>query len=807
MGQSCSGGSSPLTPLPFDPMDDPVEVPAILELPSLDNPFKIGESPSASCLVVKLTSAMPPTWRGPNPDPAVRAIQKAMKAGKALSTDKAKKAMTTTGKNKQTEAKGIEKGKYFWPSNLFPQISVSQPHRLEYEFPSAVSSCPSRTPHAFLTDTADDEAFAEAGLILRAVLFDLRLIILDLTTGVLELEPLLHSSPQVYTTKQWHRGFKIGIALETPQHVLAWLSFDNLWNLRWHSLEEYNAVQQGRVPDPILDTVNWWSFTAKWLSVERSRRNLNTTTLYAFFTNNQNTPLNGAGSYSLDEVFHLAGLPPNVPARSVFASPGMFSCLVEAFFEFARERWFKTSEDLKHGRARNGTGEFALSASVKEQLKYPLKTLRVHGKAQATVSKRLATGIRTYNTRCRQSHEEAGKPFFNQDPKLMTDADYPFDLAGLRSSVLLYGHLGSLIVGSAWEDLLEQSRESTLHDPAIMNQARELPSTLTDIQRLSLTPVTQLTPAEGASLEAAFGTNPVAAYFAKTYRFKNTPKSRINQAQLSLIPDPRPDNYCRTRVYEVPQTNKTVWTLLDMPYRSHDVPAFKRLSEADVHHRTIKNIKENTKGWTVGPLDFSGHGRVFQNGGNSFVALCMWHPALTPKQKQFQTRSWNAKGVYKPGVRKLALADIPAAGEFPGVDIPLTASFIDTQLKIIRASERHREIQIANGIQKRGRRTLQSRISSSAWKTMSLEDPQLTRRRALEHREAAEKKAALEESRLKAEKVLDLLITDGSVKDTGVSEPRRHRERETWNGTFGVEQEAARQRLAPLCLTVDWEDT
>ncbi|KAJ7473595.1 hypothetical protein B0H11DRAFT_1918757 [Mycena galericulata] len=72
--QSSFRGSSPLTPLPFDPMDKP------LELPSLDNPFKIGESPSASCLVLKLTPQMPPTWRGPNLDP--RSMERAAKADK-----------------------------------------------------------------------------------------------------------------------------------------------------------------------------------------------------------------------------------------------------------------------------------------------------------------------------------------------------------------------------------------------------------------------------------------------------------------------------------------------------------------------------------------------------------------------------------------------------------------------------------------------------------------------------------------------------------------------------------------------------
>lgn len=234
--------------------------------------------------------------------------------------------------------------------------------------------------------------------------------------------------------------------------------------------------------------------------------------------------------------------------------------------------------------------------------------------------------------------------------------------------------------------------------------------------------------------------------------------------------------------------------------------------------RTINHVKRNTKGWTVGPLDFCGVGRVFTNGGAKFVltsfehlniclfflprfvALCAWHPALMPKQKDIQQKSWNAKGIYKPGVRKLALTDIPGEakwrtkhvsdlkkrvihGDFPGVCLPLPASFISTQLIIIRAQERHRTALVAAGVINKGVQMLQSKISN--WRTsrtMKLEDRQMTLTRALKQREneikAAEDEitAAAEEVKvalvaaLEAERVVAALEADGYTMDVSDGE-------------------------------------
>lgn len=182
-------------------------------------------------------------------------------------------------------------------------------------------------------------------------------------------------------------------------HVLGWLSFDNLWNVCvlfgcWRRLStdelrssagalSMNMIFFGKDVflvssieissdlvlhvlhiDPVLEWWNWSEFSAKWLEkvnlLESKRRKPSTTTIYHFFTNNQNTPINGGGSYTLDELFHVAGewlrcvfswfhtakivsgLPPWLPARILFSSPEMWARLTESFHRFTRERWFKS---------------------------------------------------------------------------------------------------------------------------------------------------------------------------------------------------------------------------------------------------------------------------------------------------------------------------------------------------------------------------------------------------------------------------------------------------------------------------------
>ncbi|KAJ7867229.1 hypothetical protein B0H14DRAFT_2572985 [Mycena olivaceomarginata] len=172
------------------------------------------------------------------------------------------------------------------------------------------------------------DAFTAADMELQAVHYHPRRLILDLKSCVLEanfyLEPLLHSSPQIFTLAQWEgvsrvpreeRGYKVAFAIEMTTHVLALLSHDNLWHLFWRSSTEFTRLQKHRVP--------------------------------------------GSGRYCTAEILALAGIPAWTSAFDVMTRPELYNRMLEG----------NTSDD------------FSLGASVQDQIEYSTH-LRVHGKKE-----------------------------------------------------------------------------------------------------------------------------------------------------------------------------------------------------------------------------------------------------------------------------------------------------------------------------------------------------------------------------------------------------------------------------------------
>ncbi|KAJ6511266.1 hypothetical protein C8R47DRAFT_1064868 [Mycena vitilis] len=73
--------------------------------------------------------------------------------------------------------------------------------------------------------------------------------------------------------------------------------------------------------------------------------------------------------------------------------------------------------------------------------------------------------------------------------------------------------------------------------------------------------------------------------------------------------------------------------------------------------RTVGNVKQNTKQWTVGWADFCGHAQAFGTGVRG--GLCRWDPGLTPEQRKQVESHWERRGLYEEGMRKLPKVEIP----------------------------------------------------------------------------------------------------------------------------------------------------
>ncbi|KAJ6537005.1 hypothetical protein B0H19DRAFT_380834 [Mycena capillaripes] len=199
-----------------------------------------------------------------------------------------------------------------------------------------------------------------------------------------------------------------------------------------------------------------------------------------------------------------------------------------------------------------------------------------------------------------------------------------------------------------------------------------LPKSLTADQQLLLKPKHQLDHVESTRLAHLFGwsNNPIAEYFQKAPA-QHRAQPRVDQARLSLV-----STRCMWRkTFLVKMENRTgfMWTNLKPPFISLSTrsqknkldktqyqPLYTVQREEIRNEYTMKHIKEETKGWTVGPLDFVGHGRTISLGKTSFNGLCFWHPALSAKQMHAMKASWDTRSRYTPGMRKLATSQIPA---------------------------------------------------------------------------------------------------------------------------------------------------
>ncbi|KAJ7773686.1 hypothetical protein DFH07DRAFT_937395 [Mycena maculata] len=565
-----------------------------------------------------------------------------------------------------------------------------------------------------------EEAFRASGLRLVGFRFHLRKMVLDLDNCILEkslkIHPLLHTSFQPYTLAQWERlrGFKIAFAIIMRGYALSFNSHDNNTRITWRTKRKANQLQKLAVPDPVLDYFGHAHYTAKWLQYHAPRSKHSSLSIYQWLTEPGSTHnMLGVGSYTADELLAKAGIPPDTPAYAVLNDPTTFFILFEANIEILLPEVFRTKEQLRTSARHNAPGEFTICVTHQEQIDFA-EHLWVHGKKQARVSPRLYQLIQEYNGLAQATHS---------DPNIdLKQATRPFDLANIRHACLLWGHLGLAIVGSQeyWDELLANEAENALkpsnnHQFDLRKFTNRLPDKATELQRLALTPITMLDQQSKARLEAEYGTvhhlvqyfrnktmydeeyrerqrqnrkqtkagssgkssskvkqcpGKITKYFTRTSEpqgniLSTTIKGVENIFQynpnLHLLPEPGYPRILRTRLFKVQNTDKTTWTLFDLPLvqRGKSLKSWKPVDEAVRIEKTISELKTHTKGWGVGWPDFCGHAQVFGEGVRGhFVSLCRWDPGLTPAQRQRVEEHWEKRGLYDEGMRKLPKADL-----------------------------------------------------------------------------------------------------------------------------------------------------
>ncbi|KAJ7455484.1 hypothetical protein FB451DRAFT_1516146 [Mycena latifolia] len=541
--------------------------PAELPKPWYDEETAAGfifDMPSNSGQVIRLNKYVPPTWRGPDPDrrlteqrpppndrewedqiefptpdvpmPCLFHKKHGDVLGPVAPPTLAKlgsSKIKTSRKKKTAAARPTKNGKLssfgFTTESSPPKPSVAgistklESMGIKKTTPTKLEDCTDKDidrslylwPSYILSEldkpgVSELEAFSNLDLELVGVEYDARDIILDLKGCYLEVEPLLHTSPQIFRNDEWEgvtripgkdRGFKVVMALELQTHTIAWLSHDNNCHIYWFTREDMDRARPGRVPDILLDYWNYCNFVVKWLKKVEGDKNLDMRAAASVICSAGNQPWRAVGRYSLDEIAARAGIPLWELWHDFKKKPEKIAATVETTFSFVWEK--KILSKSKELNKKIGSDSFLLITTKDQVLRQLHWDTSDRNKRAAERYNRLS--IRSYET----------------EEDVMVDAPWVFDLAELAPTLLLFGHMGPAITGSEkWAHLYETEAEAATTADMRTNFAKNLPASLSEVQRLMFKPAVDLTPGERVLLVDTYGddVNPLVRYLEQQSR-------------------------------------------------------------------------------------------------------------------------------------------------------------------------------------------------------------------------------------------------------------------------------------------------
>ncbi|KAJ7250522.1 hypothetical protein B0H12DRAFT_1072110 [Mycena haematopus] len=475
----------------------------------------------------------------------------------------------------------VDYSRYLWPSHLFPVLNDES------------------------VDVPD--AMDKTGMALVGVEYDSRDLVLNLKSCFLEARP-----------------FKIVLALEMNTHVLAWLSSDNNARMYWLSVADIEKLRPLRVPDIVFDFWNWGKFTVNWLKKTGS----------AF------------DHYPISRVLTMAGHQPTRGVGNKFLRHGM---------------------ELNQKRGPDSFMIFTSPDDVERQL-VCVTSQRAEKPLWHTMFK-MSEGTHRVSASGR-------KNIFDTNHS-MADAPSTFDIGEVADAVLNFDGLGPTLLGSDWE---WQSKLQAAVTPQMRKFYQRLLPDLSTVQRLSLKPLPDLTPSELALVVKARGdtVNPLVQYWmdskpptvsanqvvdsdsdldnsesmlseeselteltdegdtSELTELTDEDDSDLNTMDIDVDLEPAPIVMDRlrarlpTKVYKVGQSKKKdyLWTVLTAPLHTtcpnesispRDGLVFQVMSDLKRRQGTIRYVKRHTRKYTVGPMEFCGHAKVFKYGQKSWV--------------------------------------------------------------------------------------------------------------------------------------------------------------------------------------------
>ncbi|KAF8186518.1 hypothetical protein K438DRAFT_1765291 [Mycena galopus ATCC 62051] len=534
----------------------------------------------------------------------------------------------------------IDHSLYLWPCYLFPGLDDPA--------------------------VAPDVAFLRLGLELLSVEYDPRSIILYLKKCYIEIEPLLHTSPQFFINHDFfqlmrvpakHRGFKVVIALRL---------------------------------DVLFDYWQWCEFVVSWLKQQDDKPHWDMHSFAEVLSMPGNHPMRAVGRYSEDEIAYRSGVPLWTLWRDVRLNPKLMCAVLETFFMFTLERYLAIDRKKKLVSRYNAMSILSYIDEDVNKMKNAPWTFDLADLAPALgLFGHMGPGIVDDWT---DMYEAEARLAYSVIPPEMKNLHLRFTGKNL-TAVQRLGFKALIDLTTDELDLLTTTYKSatnpvvayyqkksrlSLMTKLSANQPQAQPRRSTRLSGVDSKPPSQVPLSPPPSVDFVDSVDSVDAtaddddesqcrkpgfltIVDPLFEMKRLNAGILDamlaneeSPHLTLIRDPGRQKLV-TRLCKGHKGKSFSAGRCTLPNDKHtpvNALVYSEIIDRVRRQRTLCAIKVSSKLYTVGPMDFCGHAKAIQRGRGWLISLCQWDPTLPPKDQLFMKSSWDAIGTWPKGFSK-----------------------------------------------------------------------------------------------------------------------------------------------------------
>ncbi|TDL25100.1 hypothetical protein BD410DRAFT_837346 [Rickenella mellea] len=270
----------------------------------------------------------------------------------------------------------------------------------------------------------------DSSLVLKDVLHNARNVILDFTTWFVQIQLFTHCLPQIYSLEDWYgvicnvpkstRGFKVGLAFELKDWVIAFTSLDLLIGIHWAQTRLKLPAQHVDIfTHPIL----FIKLFLHWIDKRCQKYDLRHGAVI-YLLRSECHLFAGIGVYTICEIFFIAGISPFISEREMFLHPSRIARFVAAYWV-----WSKFVRENVPDLMRNSVYEWKVAVNKETRHRW-LSHLKVFGKENVVVSQRFKTLVARHNIVATDQPQRTGIVYDAFEPTWLYKAFECFPVLG-----------------------------------------------------------------------------------------------------------------------------------------------------------------------------------------------------------------------------------------------------------------------------------------------------------------------------------------------------------------------------------------